>query len=107
MKIKIKKTIETETEVELQLPAFFNHRDAEWKILSEKEAYLVRPKIDGREWCYAQKTTGLFAESDIQKTIASGTVSSEENFISAMMTVAHHINKLIQENVPVTVNQDL
>lgn len=106
MKIKIKKTIETETEVELHLPAFFNHRDAEWKILSEKEAYLVRPKIDGREWCYAQKTTGLFAESDIQKTIASGTVSSEENFMAALLSVQNHTNELVEEN-SVTVNQDL
>lgn len=106
MKIKIKKTIETESEVELSLPAYFTHGDAEWKILSEKEAYLVRPKIDGREWCYAQKTTGLFAESDIQKTIARGTVSSEENFMAALLSVQNHMNELVEEN-SVTVNQDL
>lgn len=107
MKIKIKKTIETETEVELQLPAFFSHDECEIKIISEIEIINVRPKRDGYEWCYVYNEKGMFVPAKINNIIDKGTLSSEENFISAMMTVAHHINKLIQENVPVTVNQDL
>ena len=107
MKIKIKKTIETETEVELQLPAFFTNGECEIKIISETELIEVRPKIEGREWNYVYNETGMFVTAKINTVVANGTLSTEENFISAMMSVAHHINKLIQENVPVTVNQDL
>lgn len=105
MKIKIKKTIETE--IELQLPAFFNHDECEIKIISETELIDVRPKIEGSDWCYVYNEKGMFVPAKINNVVANGTLSTEENFISAMMGVAHHINKLIQENVPVTVNQDL
>lgn len=99
MKIKIKKIIESESEVELSLPAYFTHTEKVFKIISESEMIEVRPKTDGREWAYMYVNN---FQSDVESVVSTGVIVSEDEFKSAVASVAHHINKLIQEHLKIT-----
>jgi hypothetical protein len=110
MIVKIKKQIETETEVEIQLPAYFSYEDSEWKIISEESYIQARPPKEGGTWCYLHPDSGFLAASNIKKAITEGTVSTAEKFYQAMDAVRKSVQKTIDEHfesLKETVNQDL
>lgn len=103
MNVQITKKVETHEIVNIELPAYFQNKDKQFKIIAEKEMIEVYAPSESGKWGYAYKVEGIFAENDIKNTIQEGEPSNEDNFFNALRLVYKSVNDLIREENQVTV----